>query len=256
MLAALLFLSITGASAASLGELKLVRELRLHGDLGHVQGVDTDGRTIWVTSVDSKKREGRLFAFGARDGVLLNSMPLQEGERFHPGGFSADGDSLWIPVAEYRANSSAVIQRRSKRTLALESEFPVTDHIGCLAATPEFLIGGNWDSREFYVWNRKGELLRKVASTTGNAYQDMKYWEGSLIASGVLLSDRSGAIDRLALPAFELRARMSAGKTPRGAAYTREGMAVYRGDLLFLPEDGPDSTLFMFRGAARWLAGR
>jgi hypothetical protein len=152
---------------------------------------------------------------------------------------------LWLPVAEYRRESSATIQKRSKRTLEIESQFDVADHIGCIAVTPTEVVGGNWDSRDFYVWDRNGRQLRKVANPAGNGYQDLKFAGGALVASG-LLPGGVGAIDWLTFPSLQLTRRVSAGKTDRGAAYTREGMAIKANRLYLLPEDAP-SRLFVFR---------
>jgi Family of unknown function (DUF6454) len=228
----------------ALSDLKLVRVVELKGATYHVQGVDFEKDQVWVTSVDTPRRKGFLHNFSLATGQLMRDSEIQAGARFHPGGIALDGDALWVPVAEYRAHSSAVIERRSKRTLALQSQFEVPDHIGCIAATPDFLIGGNWDSKEFYLWNRQGQLIRKVPNTTGNAYQDMKFAAGEIVASGNL-PDGEGAIDWLALPSFELRRRILAGKNDRGVLYTREGMAIHANQLLLLPEDGP-SRLFIF----------
>jgi hypothetical protein len=107
------------------------------------------------------------------------------------------------------------------------------------------VIGGNWDSRQFYVWNRRGKLLRTIANPAENAYQDIKFVGGRLVASG-LLPRGAGAIDWLDYPSMRLVRRISAGKTDRGAAYTREGMAIRGTQLFLLPEDGP-SRLFEFR---------
>jgi len=186
-------------TASSLDRLKLARVLALKGTTYHVQGIDADAKKrLWVTSVDTSSRKGYLHEFSLKTGELLRAIEIQDGERFHPGGIASDAKSLWMPVAEYRANSSSVIQRRSKRTLQLEFQFAVPDHIGCIAVTPSLLIGGNWDSRDFYVWNHRGQLLRKVASSTANAYQDIKFSSKYIVASG-LLADRTGAIDWLDL---------------------------------------------------------
>jgi hypothetical protein len=233
------------AAAASLADLERVQMLELKGALYHVQGVDLDSRRVWVTSVDAPNRKGFLHEFSLATGALLRVREVQDGDRFHAGGIATDSKSIWIPVAEYRRNSSAVIQQRSKRTFDLEFQFDVPDHIGCIAVTPEFLIGGNWDSREFYVWNHRGKLIRKIPSTTGNAYQDMKLYSGQLVASGVL-PDGSGAVDWLDLRSLRLLRRMSAGVTDRGVLFTREGMAIREDRILLLPEDGP-SRLFIFR---------
>jgi hypothetical protein len=233
------------AAAASLADLELVKVLELKGALYHVQGVDLDSRRVWATSVDSANRKGYLHEFSLATGALLRVRELHDGDRFHAGGIATDLSSIWIPVAEYRRNSTAVIQQRSKRTFDLEFQFEVPDHIGCIAVTPEFLIGGNWDSREFYVWNHRGKLIRKVPSSTGNAYQDMKLYEGQLVASGVL-PDGAGAVDWLDLRSLRLLRRLGAGVTDRGVLFTREGMAIREDRLLLLPEDGP-SRLFIFK---------
>src|SRR6185436_8978835 len=124
---------------------------------------------------------------------------------------------------------TAVIQRRNKRTLALEFQYTVDDHIGCIAATPEFLIGGNWDSRDFYFWDHQGKLIRKVSSATGNAYQDMKFRDGQLVASG-LLAAGGAAIDWLD-PSMSLDHRLRLGTTDRSQPLTREGMTLFKNRL-------------------------
>ena len=221
-----------------------VRVLALQTKTAHVQGIDTDGVHLWVTSVDRGARKGYLQEFAVADGRLERSAEVQDGARFHPGGIAADADSIWIPVAEYRASSTALIQRRSKRTLALESQFPVPDHIGCIAMTPQLVIGGNWDSRDFYVWDHQGKLIRKVAASSGNAYQDMKVHDGQLVASGLLSGGRA-AIDWLDLSSMSLIRRAPLGNTDRSQPLTREGMTVFENRLWLLPEDG-DSRLFVF----------
>src|SRR5207247_9929150 len=139
---------------ASLSDFAQVRTLELHGETHHVQGIDLDNRRLWVTSVDTPNRKGYLQEFSRASGELLRRVELTRGDRFHPGGIAGDRESLWVPVAEYRRESSSVIQKRSKRTLEVEFEFEVADHIGCVAIAGDFVIGGNWDSRQFYVWDR------------------------------------------------------------------------------------------------------
>jgi len=228
----------------SLDELKLLRTLDLEGATNHVQGVDTDGTMAWITSVDTPNRKGNLHEYSVSTGVRRRVLEIQDGARFHPGGLSSDAAALWLPVAEYRANSTSVIQRRNKKNLELDFQFAVADHIGCIAVTPTLLIGGNWDSRDFYVWDHQGKLIRKIISSTKNAYQDMKFDGEYVVASG-LLQDKSGAIDWLDLQSLKLVHRMKAGKTDRGASFTREGMGIHADQLWLLPEDQP-SRLFVF----------
>jgi len=232
-------------AAATVGDLPLVRTVPLTGATHHVQGIDFDETRLWVTSVDPSARKGYLLLFSLPGGELLRTVEIGTGDRFHPGGMARDGDSLWIPVAEYRRNSSATIQRRNAQTLELEFQFEVSDHIGCVAAGPDVLVGGNWDSRKFYLWDRSGKLQRTVDNPTPNGYQDIKFAEGRLVGGGVL-PGKTGAIDWLEYPSFRLLRRMEAGRTSRGVPYTNEGMAVRGNRLLLLPEDAP-SRLFEFR---------
>jgi hypothetical protein len=222
----------------------LNRTIELKGITHHVQGVEFDARTAWISSVDSQARKGYLQQFSFDSGMLLQTVEVQDGERFHPGGIAADGGSLWVPVAEYRPQSTSVIQKRDKKTLKVTFQFQVADHIGCIAATPDYLIGGNWDSREFYLWDYQGRLIRKIDSETSNAYQDMKFDRPYLVASG-LLADRTGAIDWLELPSLHLLKRAKTRNTDRQQPLTREGMAIRENQLVLLPEDD-SSRLFVF----------
>lgn len=234
----------TQPHAVTLSDFKLVRTVNLAGQTFHVQGVDFRGDRMWLTSVDRPREKGFLFEFSLANGALVKSIEVGDGVRYHAGGIATGGASIWIPVAEYRPRSSAWIEQRSQKTLELESRFEVDDHIGCLAATPDALIGGNWDSKDFYVWDHSGKLIRKVASTTGNAYQDMKYDNGWIVASGNL-PDRTGAIDWLEWPSLRMVRRLPAGKNDRGVLFTREAMSVHGNRLVLVPEDGA-SRLFEF----------
>lgn len=236
------FLPIVLAAGACAQQVPL-RVLPLQAQTAHVQGIDTDGVHLWVTSVERASKKGFLQEFTVADGKLIRTIQVQDGDRYHPGGFAADAQSLWIPVAEYKAKSSAVIQRRNKLTWTLEFQFPVPDHIGCLAVTPEFLIGGNWDSRDFYVWDHQGKLIRKIPNSSGNSYQDMKFRDGRLLASGLLPGGRS-AVDWLDWPALSLVSRTEFDKTDRGLPMSREGMTLFQDRLWFLPEDS-QSRLFV-----------
>ena len=238
------FLALLTMLLADLDNLRQRPVLNLQGTVHHVQGIDVDDARLWVTSVDSKTRKGYLHEFAMPAGTLLRSVEVQDRERFHPGGIATDETSIYVPVAEYRRSSTAVIQKRSKRTLDLESQFPVADHIGCVAVNRDVIVGGNWDSRELYVWDHAGKLLRKHANPTGNGFQDLKLTGGTLVGGG-LLPGREGAIDWIEFPSLRPLRRLTAGKTDRGDPFTREGMAI-RGRLLYLlPEDGP-ARLFTF----------
>jgi len=58
--------------------------LELKGATHHVQGVDTDAKRLWVTSVDTPRRKGYLHEFSMRTGESLRAIEIQDAERFHP----------------------------------------------------------------------------------------------------------------------------------------------------------------------------
>jgi uncharacterized protein DUF6454 len=224
--------------------LRLSQTIPLVGETFHVQGIDVDGSRLWVTAVDRTAKRGWLFEYKLPEGRPVRSIEIQDGDRFHPGGMMADGDSLWIPVAEYKKESTAIIQRRNKQSLALEFQFKVDDHIGAVAVTPEGIVGANWDARSLYVWDRFGKQIRKVPNPSEVAFQDMKFENGELIGSG-LLPDKSGVIIWMDWPSLRVNRRIAVGRTDRGIAYTQEGMAIRKQTLWLLPEDSK-SRLFLF----------
>ncbi|MBL8295242.1 MAG: hypothetical protein JNN08_25580 [Bryobacterales bacterium] len=232
------------AAAESLEDWRIEKTIPLQASLHHVQGIDVEGGRLWVSSVERKTRKGFLSLFELTSGRLVRQVEVQDGDQFHPGGIARQGDWIWVPVAEYRRASSATIQKRHKESLELLDRFPVADHIGCIAAGEGQLIGGNWDSRIFYVWDERGKLLAKRDNPRPTGYQDLKRMGATLIGSG-LLSRREGAIEWLSLPEFTLSRQIVTGITDRGVPFTNEGMAFAGGKLYLLPEDDP-SRLFVF----------
>lgn len=222
----------------------LDRIIPLQGETHHVQGIDLDGQRLWVTSVDTKTRQGYLHEFRLPSGHAVRTVPSGAGARSHPGGIATDKLSIWIPAAEYRRDSTTTIERRDKRTLRLISSFEVQDHIGCIAATNNRLYGANWDARQIYEWDLQGNLLSRRDNPTGNRFQDLKFIGGELVGAG--LFGETGGIDWLDPVTLTTRRRITLGKTDRGVKFTNEGMALRRGRLYLLPEDGP-SRLFVFR---------
>lgn len=245
LLSGLFVLAFAGAGIEN-ATLKGIRNLG--GSLHHVQGLDLDRDHFWVTSVDAAGQKGYLDQFNRVTAKFERRLDVTDGPRFHPGGFSIDGDSIWVPVTEYKPHSTAVLEEIDKRTLIVRRKIAVADHIGCVAATGESLIAGNWDARQLYVFDLAGKQLRVIDNPEQNRYQDMKFAGGMLIASGVF--DRSnGAIDWFAWPSMKLVRRVRAGLTDRGVPYTHEAMAIEGRDLYLVPEDGP-SRLFHFILAA------
>ena len=164
--------------ALQLHTMKQVRVIPLRGELHHVQGIEVDQGILWVSSVDQAERVGWLHRFDLPSGRLRQRIRVDEGDRYHPGGIALDGDSIWVPVAEYHRGGKTTMQRRDKRTLALRSSFVVDDHIGSVAAGANGLVGGNWDSLLLYEWTRGGRMLRRRENPARAAYQDMKIVDG------------------------------------------------------------------------------
>ena len=124
---------------------------------------------------------GHLFVMD-RQGHLQKDITLGEGDMYHPGGISYDGANVWVPVAQYRPNSSAIIYRIDAGSLAVHKQFQVNDHIGGIVRdeTNGHLVGNNWGSRRFYEWTTKG----RQADAWDNAshfvdYQDCQYAAGA-----------------------------------------------------------------------------
>jgi hypothetical protein len=231
--------ALTGIEGASLKDTR-----NLDGKLYHVQGLDLDGEHLWITSVDAASHKGYLHQYNRATAKFERQIEVTDGARFHPGGFSIYGDSIWVPVAEYKPHSTAILEEIDKRTLTIKRKITVADHLGCVAVTSDSLIAGNWGSRQLYVLDLAGKQLRLVDNPEANQYQDLKFVDGMLVASGVF-SHSSGAIDWFAWPSMKLVRRIRSGVTDRGVPYTAEAMALQGRDLYLLPEDGP-SRLFHF----------
>jgi hypothetical protein len=231
--------TVKGVEGTSLADVR-----NLDGRLYHVQGVDLDDKHIWVTSVDAESHKGYLHQFNRATARFEREVEVTDGARFHPGGFSIAGDSIWVPVAEYRPHSSAVLLELDKRTLTVKRKIEVADHIGCVAVTKDGLIAGNWGSRQLYVFDRAGKQLRVIDNPSQNQYQDIKFVDGMLVGGGNL-THTSGAIDWYAWPSMKFVRSLSSGFTERGRLYTAEAMALKGNDLYLVPEDGP-SRLFHF----------
>ena len=238
-----MFLVIIAALAAQtipLESLSGRRMTPLEGNTHHVQGIDIRGSRLYLTAVDRAAGKGYLFEYDLASGKRLRAQEVQSGQMIHPGGLQVDGDSLWLPVAEYRRDGRSRIERRSLETLAVLASFEVDDHIGAIACGNGRLYGANWDARRIYDWTREGKLIRRRDNPSPVAYQDMKFIHGALVASG------PGFVHWLDPETLSIRRQITTGATDRGASFTKEGMAVSGGSLYLLPEDAP-SRLFEYR---------
>jgi hypothetical protein len=131
---------------------------------------------------------GHLFVMD-RQGHLQKDITLGEGDMYHPGGISYDGANVWVPVAQYRPNSSAIIYRVDAGSLAVRKQFEVNDHIGgiVLDQTTGHLVGNNWGSRRFYEWTLQGQQVRTWENNSFfTDYQDCQYVPAAkMICGGV-----------------------------------------------------------------------
>lgn len=175
-----------------------------------MQGIALDRDSIWVTSVDAPNRKGYLHQFNRATMRLERQIEVTDGPRFHPGGFSMQKDSIWIPFAEYTPHSSTVLEELDKKTLMVKRKISVADSLGCVALMSDGLVAGNWDSRQFYIFDKDGKQLRIVDNPQENKYQDLRFASGALVASGVF-TRTTGAIDWLDWPSLKLMRRLKAG---------------------------------------------
>ncbi|HYN97253.1 MAG TPA: DUF6454 family protein [Pilimelia sp.] len=173
----------------------LARRLRLTFPTFHPQGFARVGNRLFLSSVEIIERpvrypepvggydrspgqgRGHVFVLDLA-GNLLRDIVLAEGDMYHPGGIDADGRSLWVPVAEYRPNSRAIVYRIDLATLAVSTAFRVDDHIGGVVADPGTgrVHGVSWGSRTFYAWTRQGRLVdRRPNPSHFIDYQDCAY---------------------------------------------------------------------------------
>lgn len=134
------------------------------------------------------KGVGHLFVMD-RQGHLQRDIVLGEGDMYHPGGIDFDGTNVWVPVAQYRPNSSAIIYRVDAASLAVHEQFRVADHFGgiVLDKTTGHLVGNTWGSRRFAEWTQQGATV----GTLDNPgffldYQDCQYVPtATMICAGV-----------------------------------------------------------------------
>lgn len=194
----------------------LVESVRLGFRTHHPQGLVKIGDEFYLSSVqitartkpyaqpiggydrDTGEGAGHLFKFD-RSGRLVADLKLGEGATYHPGGIDYDGRHIWVPVAEYRPNSRAILYRVDPATMMASEVLRFADHIGALVHNTDdrTLHGASWGSRRFYRWtlDRDGrvtngsaapETLRTLNPSHYLDYQDCKYaGRGRMLCTGV-----------------------------------------------------------------------
>jgi hypothetical protein len=196
---------------------QLVNSIPVNFLTHHPQGMVKIGDNIFVSSVEIKvptKRfpqpvdgmdrdtgegVGHLFKIDMK-GNLVADLVLGEGSIYHPGGIDFDGRYIWVPVAEYRPNSKAIVYRVDPQTMKATEVFRFPDHVGGIVhnADDKTLHGVSWGSRRFYRWTldadgkptNAGEAPEKLRSLNPSHYvdyQDCKYLSGQrqMLCTGV-----------------------------------------------------------------------
>ena len=165
----------------------------------HPQGMVRIGADFFVSSVevtrptspdptrhsghdrDAGAGVGHLFKISA-DGALLADLILGEGDAYHPGGIDYDGRFIWVPVAEYRPDSHAVIYRVDPHTMTATVVLRVADHIGAVVHDRQtgMVHGVSWGSRRFYDWtlSRAGEASAPRVFANRASYIDYQDCHG------------------------------------------------------------------------------
>jgi hypothetical protein len=220
---------------------------------------------------DTGEGAGHLFKFD-KTGKLLTDLPLGEGPVYHPGGIDYDGRYIWVPVAEYRPNSSAIVYRVDPATMKATEVFRYRDHIGGIVHNTDdnTLHGVSWGSRRFYRFTLDGdgkvtnasvppEQLRKPNRSGYIDYQDCKYLgRREMLCSGLNNYQIKKDGPRFPLGGFEivdLRSDQVASQMPI-ELWTESGLPMTYNPMwieatatglraYFMPEDNK-STLYIY----------
>jgi hypothetical protein len=167
---------LTALSRASVWS--LAESVPIRFNTYHPQGMVKIGDTFFVSSVDRDGHAGHLFKID-KAGNLVADLPLSEGALYHPGGMDYDGRDIWVPLAEYRPDSQAIIYRVSPATMKATEVLRVADHIGAVIHDTDdhAVYGMSWGSRRFYRWARDGagRMSRTLNPSHYVDYQDCKY---------------------------------------------------------------------------------
>jgi hypothetical protein len=121
--------------------------------------------------------KGHLFVMD-REGNLLRDIEITDGHRYHPGGIDLRGETLYLPVAEYRPNSSANVYKVDVNTFEVTKMFSVSDHLGGVVYDEGVnrIVGQSWGSRRFYEWTVTGRQKDFwLNPDTWIDYQDCEY---------------------------------------------------------------------------------
>ncbi|WP_247234236.1 DUF6454 family protein [Telluribacter sp. SYSU D00476] len=240
----------------------------------HPQGMVKVGSDFFMSSVEvldraNGKGVGHLFNFNSQ-GTLLADVKLGEGAKYHPGGIDYDGHFIWVPVAEYRPNSSSVVYKVEPKSLRVMEVFRFKDHLGGIVHDTDShtLHSISWGSRTYYGW--KLDVQGQVPATSPSPeqlripnpsfyidYQDCHYLGNHLMLCGGLKSYRQGTttfrlgglelvdltthqpVHQVPVPLWAPSGRPMT-QNPFWLESTSQGLRAY-----FVPDDG-EATLYVY----------
>lgn len=172
-----------------------VARIPLHFPTYHPQGFALVGDLIFMSSVEvleapvrypepvdgydrtPGKGIGHLLVID-RQGNLKQDIRIGEGTAYHPGGIDYDGENVWVPAAEYRPNSRAIVYTVNPKTYQVTEQFRVRDHVGGVVRDRRtgLVHGVNWGSRTLYEWTARGKQLAAEPNQSHLLdYQDCDY---------------------------------------------------------------------------------
>jgi hypothetical protein len=217
----------------------------------HVQGLAADADRFYASSVERGANVGWMFQVDRADGKALRTARFVLGPQYHPGGMQLRDGKLYVPLAEYRPKSTTTILVLDANDFRVLQSFPVRDHIGAVAVDDRGgMYAANWDAREIYFLNAAGEEVERRANPTGVAYQDVEWRDGRLWGCGNAKtpSGPRSVVDVVDVATWKhVRRFLLAGERRTGGSnFSREGFTLDGRRLLLLPEDGPNSTVYVF----------
>jgi len=273
---------------------KQVAAIPVQFDTQHPQGMVKIGDDFYVSSVEIRKPTtrypqpvdgydrdtgegaGHLFKID-KSGKLLADLPLGEGSIYHPGGIDYDGRYIWVPVAEYRPNSAAIVYRVDPATMKATEVFRFKDHVGGIVHNTDAksLHGVSWGSRRFYRFtlDDQGRVtnanvppaeLRKANKSGYIDYQDCKYLgNNEMLCSGLNNYQMKKDGPRFPLGGFEivdLRTDLAIAQMPI-ELWTETGLPMTQNPFwvestatglrgYFMPEDNK-STLYIYEAEVK-----
>ena len=160
---------------------QLVDRIPLDFETYHPQGFAVVGDKLFMSSVevieppvrypepdeDGYDRSpgrgvGHVFVM-TREGELIRDIVIGEGPDgtiYHPGGIDYDGRNIWVPVAEYRPDSDAIVYRIDPKTYEITEEFGYRDHVGGVVVdrVTHEVHGVTWGSRRMVRWDWRGRV--------------------------------------------------------------------------------------------------